>query len=336
MATTEQLRGEVRERLQLRHLDTIDLHREFRDAVERGLSATPKAIPPKFFYDARGSELFEEITRTPEYYLTRTEAYILEQHGHEMLQAAGREPTLVEFGSGSSRKTRLLLDRLAAAQERMTYVPVDISPSIVAEHARRLLADYPGLTILGLIGDYHHAIQELHRTAAGPRLFLFLGSTLGNLEPAEAAAFLKSVRQALGPRDHLLLGTDLVKEPGVLEGAYNDAAGVTAAFNRNLLQRINAELGGRFDPGTFRHVAFFNQPASRIEMHLESLRQQAVRVEELGRDFPFAAGETIHTENSHKYNYLALERLVREAGLRLKTVWHDPEQWFAVSLLGPA
>ncbi|MCZ6749000.1 MAG: L-histidine N(alpha)-methyltransferase [SAR324 cluster bacterium] len=330
------LRKQYHERLVLHHLDHRDLREEFRQEVEQGLSASPKRIPPKFFYDRRGSELFEKITKTEEYYPTRTEAGILAASAREIVEAAGTELTLIEFGSGSSTKTRLLLDVLTARQEQVEYVPIDISPTIVQEFGPLLLERYGNLEIRGLITDYHHAIEELNAHPRKARLFLFLGSSLGNFSPDEAHHFLSEVGAALEPQDRLLLGVDLIKQPEILDRAYNDSAGVTAAFNLNLLTRINRELRGHFDLSRFRHLAFFNKAHSRIEMHLESLEDQTVRIDEFGRSFSFARKETVHTENSHKYDYATLTDLFGGAGMTLLGRWCDPDEWFALNLLGPA
>jgi dimethylhistidine N-methyltransferase len=309
------------------------LQKEFREAVAAGLAASPKRIPPKFFYDRRGSELFERITETEEYYLTRTETWILRRYAEEIVAAAGGPDTLVEFGSGSSTKTRVLLDVLEAQHDRVLYLPIDISASVVEAYGPQLLADYGNLRISALIADYHHALDELKREPAPARLFLFLGSSLGNFDLDEAEAFLRDVAEAMQREDRFLLGVDLIKQPELLDQAYNDREGVTAAFNLNLLARINRELGGEFDLERFRHRAFFNKAASRVEMHLESLAEQTVRVGALGRSFAFAQGETIHTENSHKYDYATLERLFAGAGLALVQRWIDPEEWFSLNLL---
>jgi len=333
MAKARLLRKEFHDRLALHVLHQTDLRQEFKAAVAEGLAAAPKSIPPKFFYDRRGSELFERITETEEYYPTRTEAWILARFGAEMIEAAGNPGTLVEFGSGSSTKTRMLLDQLAARNDRIEYVPIDISASIVEAFGPQLLADYPALSISGLITDYHHALRALRNEPAPPRLFLFLGSSLGNFDLPDARAFLEEVRLSMQPADRMLLGVDLIKQTSLLHRAYNDAEGVTAAFNLNLLARINRELGGAFDLKRFRHKAFFNRAASRIEMHLESPAPQTVRVASLGREFTFAQGETIHTENSYKYDYAMLQGLFDGAGLRLQQRWIDPEEWFALHLL---
>ena len=333
MPSSPLLRKEHPQRLSLRLLHQTDLQKEFREAVAEGLAAAPKRIPPKFFYDRRGSELFERITETEEYYLTRTETWILRRYAEEIAAAAGGPDTLVEFGSGSSTKTRLLLDVLSARHDRVLYMPIDISASIVEAFGPQLLADYRNLRISGLIADYRHALDDLKRESAPARLFLFLGSSLGNFDLEEALGFLRDVAEAMHPADSFLLGVDLIKQPELLDQAYNDREGVTAAFNLNLLARINRELDGEFDLERFRHRAFYNEAASRIEMHLESLTEQTVRVGALDRGFAFAKGETIHTENSHKYDYATLERLFAGAGMALVRRWIDPEEWFALNLL---
>jgi dimethylhistidine N-methyltransferase len=230
----------------------------------------------------------------------------------------------------------MLLDVLAANHDAVEYRPIDISASIVQEFGPLLLDDYPNLEIRGLITDYHHALLELEETPAPTRLFLFLGSSLGNFDPEDARNFLAEVSHAMQPEDRLLLGIDLIKQPTLLNRAYNDSEGVTAAFNLNLLARINRELGGNFDLNRFRHKAFFNRERSRIEMHAESLAGQTVRINSLGREFAFAKGETIHTECSYKYDYAMLEHLFAGAQLRLQQRWIDPEEWFSLNLLQKA
>jgi L-histidine Nalpha-methyltransferase len=330
------VRRTFHDRLVLDIIESADLRKSFREDVLRGLTREPKSIPPKYFYDERGSQLFEAITGLEEYYPTRTEAAILAEHGEAMLDAAGAELTVVELGSGSSSKTRLLLERLAARQPRVDYVPIDISASVVTEFGEQLLHDYPSLYIRGLICDYHRGLGELKEPSGQRRLFLFLGSSMGNYTPSQAAALLQVIREALGPRDSLLLGLDLKKDPAVLHRAYNDAQGVTAAFNLNLLTRINAELGGQFDLERFAHVAFYNEDAGRIEMHLESRVSQIVPIEALGRGVSLHAGERIHTENSYKFDRGQLERLLAGAGLALREQWLDRQGWFSLSLAVPA
>ena len=336
MDSANLVRRKFHDRLVLDIIESTDLRKTFREDVLRGLTSESKSIPPKYFYDERGSQLFEAITETEEYYPTRTEAAILAEHGEAMLDAAGHGLTVVELGSGSSTKTRLLLERLAARQPRVDYVPIDISPTVVTEFGEQLLADYPSLHIRGLICDYHRALGELKEPTDERRLFLFLGSSMGNFTPAQAVALLSVIREAMGPRDSLLLGLDLKKDPAVLHRAYNDAQGVTAAFNLNLLERINRELGGQFELERFAHVAFYHAERGRIEMHLESCVSQIVPVEAFGRGFTFRAGERIHTENSYKFDRDQLERLLAEAGLALSHQWLDAQQWFALSLVQPA
>lgn len=336
MAGEELVRRAHSERLVL-HCMEMDEHRDdFRAEVERGLASQPKRLAPKFFYDERGSQLFEQITETEEYYVTRTEAAILSEHGEAILDAAGSTITMVELGSGSSTKTRLLLDVLSRRQPRLDYVPVDISPSIVTAFGEQLLADYPTLHISGLICDYHRALDELKTRPDEAKLYLFLGSSLGNYTPAQARRLLRSIREAMGSQDRILLGLDMKKEREVLEAAYDDAQGVTAAFNLNLLQRINTELGGHFDLERFRHLALYNDDEGRVEMHLQSTESQIVPVDALGRTFSFHREETIHTENSYKFDQDRLESMVHGGQLRLEQQWTDERGWFSLSLLAPA
>ena len=306
----------------------------FRQDVLAGLSRPAKAIPAKWLYDARGSALFDEICRTPEYYPTRTEEGILRRHGAEMAAAIGPAATLVEFGSGSSTKTRILLDALRDAHgaEAHAYVPIDISGEHLGEACRSLAAERPGLAIMPVAADYMAltALPFGTRPPQPPTGF-FPGSTIGNLTPPEARQFLTQAARLLGAGGKLLIGVDLVKDTAVLNAAYDDAAGVTAAFSLNLLARINRELGGDFDLDGFRHVAFFNEAASRIEIYLESLKAQQVRI--AGRKFSFAPGERIHTEYSYKYTVDGFRELARAAGWRSAAVWTDPAPLFSLHLL---
>lgn len=304
------------------------------DAVYQGLSATPKTLPPRLFYDRAGSELFEAITELPEYYPTRTEAALLEAHAEGIVRAVGEEVTLVEFGSGSSRKTRLLIEAALLRQEALQYVPIDISRAFLRDSAEALLAEYPALTVTALAGEYFDAALAMP-PAAGPRLILFLGSNIGNLPHAEATRFLARVRAGMSPHDRLLVGTDLVKDAAVLEAAYDDAQGVTARFNLNLLARINCELGGAFDLARFRHAAPWDAVAERIEMRLVSLGDQRVRVDDLDTEFTFADGEAIVTEWSQKYTPESFAALCAPAGLEIVGSWTDDRSWFAEWLLRP-
>jgi dimethylhistidine N-methyltransferase len=296
-----------------------------------GLSATPKSLPPKLFYDAAGSTFFEEITRTPEYYPTRTERAIFERYSAEITRAAGENLALVELGAGSASKTRVLISAILRRQLRLEFHPVDVSPAALEAAVESLNGSFPHLYVSPIVADYTRHLPRLH-SLPGCKLVLFIGSTIGNFEPQEALAFLIGVRQSLGSGDALLLGFDMVKDSAVLQAAYNDAAGVTARFNLNMLARINRELRGDFDLCRFEHIAFWNPGKSRIEMHLESLADQTVYVRDLGRTFRFDTRERIHTENSYKFTKHSIKALFRDAGLTLEETWQDPQGWFSLAL----
>ncbi|GHH91670.1 L-histidine N(alpha)-methyltransferase [Streptomyces capillispiralis] len=297
-----------------------------RADVRAGLTGSPKTLPPKWFYDAHGSELFERITALPEYYPTRAEREILLTRADEIAAASGAR-TLVELGSGSSEKTRYLIDALTGLR---TYVPVDVSESALTLAGRALLAERPGLDVHALIADFT-ARLTLPDTP-GPRLVAFLGGTVGNLLPAERAAFLASVRALLAPGDALLLGTDLVKDERVLVRAYDDAAGVTAAFNMNVLTVINRELDADFDPAAFEHVALWDAEREWIEMRLRSRTAQSVKIPALGLAVDFAAGEELRTEVSAKFRQEGVREELAAAGLEPARWWTDGEGRFALSL----
>jgi L-histidine N-alpha-methyltransferase len=297
-----------------------------RADVLHGLTRTPKELPPKWFYDARGSELFEEITRLPEYYPTRAEREILVARASEIAAASGAR-TLVELGSGSSEKTRHLLDALPALH---SYVPVDVSESALTGAAEGLLAERPGLNVHALIADFTRGLA-LPGTP-GPRLVAFLGGTIGNLLPAERAVFLRSVRSLLDPGDALLLGTDLVKDEEVLVRAYDDASGVTAAFNKNVLSVIARELGADVDPGDFDHVAVWDREQEWIEMRLRAHSALTVKIPELDLAVSFEAGEEMRTEVSAKFRQEGVRRELAAAELELTKWWTDTEGRFALSL----
>jgi dimethylhistidine N-methyltransferase len=300
----------------------------FEADVLAGLSARQKTIPAKYFYDEEGSRLFELITGLEEYYPTRTETALLRTAAPEIASYISQGAALVEFGSGASVKTRILLD---AAPQTAIYVPIDISPDALEAAAAAINADYPDLIVAPLVDDFTRAI-ELPMVAQGhPRTGFFPGSTIGNFEDGDAIDFLKAARRLLHSGAQFVVGVDLVKDEAVLVRAYDDAKGVTAAFNKNLLSRINRELGGDFDLDGFAHRAIWNPDASRIEMHLVSLRDQTAHV--AGRAFRFAAGETIHTENSHKFTTEGFSRLAERAGWRTLRLWKSPEPAFAVFLL---
>jgi dimethylhistidine N-methyltransferase len=301
---------------------------EFASAVLDGLSRVHKALPCRFFYDARGSALFEEITRLSEYYPTRTETAILEAHAAEMVASVAEGGLLVEFGSGSSRKTEILLAHLPRLG---AYVSIDVSQSALEEAGTRLARRFPDLAVRPIVGDFSRAIALPAELAHRPKLGFFPGSTIGNLTPGEAAGLLAMFRARLSPGGCLIVGVDLKKDARRLVLAYNDAAGVTAAFNLNLLARINRELGGTFDLAAFRHEAVYNPREGRIEMHIESRRDQEVRVR--GRRFRFRAGERIHTENSYKFSIGEFQELARSAGWLPKRVWADADNLFSVHLL---
>ncbi len=303
--------------------DASDLRRE----VLAGLSAKPKAIPPKFFYDQRGSELFDAICQLPEYYQTRTEMGILRRCVNELAEHIGPECLVVELGSGASKKVRLLLSELRPSG----YLGIDISKEFLLASTHRLANDYPWLEVHAACIDFSHHLDVPRCEAFGPRLAFFPGSSIGNFEPGEAVRLLSRVAELVGPQGHLLIGVDLKKDIRLLNAAYNDAKGITAAFNRNLLQRIQSELDSDFDAASFEHYAFFNPIEGRIEMHLVSSRAQSIRIED--RLFEFHAGETIHTENSYKYTIAEFGRLAQQAGFAQDVVWTDPARMFSVQLL---
>lgn len=299
------------------------------DDVRRGLSNKPKELPCKYFYDARGAQLFEQICELPEYYLTRTERALLDRIAGDVV-ASFHPTTLVEFGSGNSRKTRILLDAMARAGLLDLYVPIDLSEELLRKAAYALGDDYPGLRVHGVIEDFEEPVESIPEE--GPRLMAFLGNSIGNLPPGGPARFLRNVARLLGPEDRLLLGTDLVKDIGVLERAYNDAARVTAAFNLNVLSVINQNLNANFDLNRFEHLAFYNVERSWIEMHLVAREAHQVWISSIDLMVDFAEGESIHTEISAKYTRPMIERMFAEAGLRLLRWDSDPDHLFALSL----
>jgi gamma-glutamyl hercynylcysteine S-oxide synthase len=305
------------------------LEQALRADALRGLTATPKELPPKWFYDARGSRLFDEITRLPEYYLTRAERSILEQHAAAIATLSEAE-TLVELGSGTSEKTRLLLDALVEAGTLRRFVPFDVSEETLRESAEQIADAYPSLAVHAVVGDFEHHLGRLPR--GGRRLVAFLGSTIGNLRPAERSRLLATLAAGMEPGDGLLLGADLVKERGRLEAAYDDAAGVTAAFNKNLLLVLNDALGADFDPGRFDHVARFDADAGWIEMLLRAREAHTVHVRELDLDVAFAAGEEMRTEVSAKFTPEQLERELAAAGFEVARFWTDQAGDFSLSL----
>lgn len=305
------------------HPTTADVRAE----VLEGLSRPRKRLPPKLFYDQQGSRLFDAITELPEYYPTRTEIRILRDHGAAMADRLGRGCVLIELGSGSSLKIQTLL---AALQPRV-YIPIDISRAHLLESAQALAERFPELSIRAACADYSGPFELPLEPEWRDLAAFFPGSSIGNFDPDDARAFLKRVGRVLGPGGRLLIGVDLKKERAVLDAAYNDAQGVTAAFNLNLLTRLNRELGADFEVDAFRHRAFFNEESSRIEMHLVSRGNQRVRV--AGQVFDFRLGESIHTENSYKYGIEDFQRLARPAGFVSEQVWTDADDLFSVHCL---
>ena len=314
------------------HLDPEALSDQMATDVRAGLTAPAKTLPPKYFYDARGSELFDEITRLPEYYPTRTERAILDERVDEIARLSSAE-TLMELGSGTSEKTRLLLEALTRAGTLTRFVPFDVDPAVLGDAGAAVAAEFPGLEIEPVVGDFEHHLGELPRHPR--RLLAFLGSTIGNLDPAQRADFLRDVRATLAQGDAFLLGTDLVKEPERLVAAYDDAQGVTAEFNKNVLAVINRDLGADFDLDAFTHRAVWDAENEWIEMRLVSERDQRVRIAALDLEVDFAAGEHVRTEISAKFRRARVSEELASAGLRLTHWWTDPAGDFALSLSVP-
>lgn len=301
----------------------------FRDAVLAGLGQAPKALPCKFFYDTRGSALFEQICRLPEYYLTRTEIAILEEHAGAIAARIGAHCRLVELGSGASRKVRILLKALEAPA---AYVPVDISREHLREAAQRLAADFPKLPVIAVCADYTRPFPLPPLPGPpGKRVGFFPGSTIGNFEPEAVVRFLAHCAKLLAPAGEMLVGVDLKKDRAILDRAYNDRAGLNAAFNLNLLERINRELGGSLDLDRFEHQAFYNEAKGRVELYLKSLAEQTATI--AGRPFHFAEGELIHTENSYKYGVAEFHALAAQAGFSTVHTWTDRDELFSVHYL---
>jgi dimethylhistidine N-methyltransferase len=301
---------------------------EFAADVLAGLTATPKRLSPKYFYDRAGSELFERITTLPEYYPTRCDIGILTEHADDIAALIPKRAALIEFGSGSSAKTRIVLGK---AKSLTAYVPVDISADFLRHQAEALRREYPAIAMLPVVADFAKPFRLPVAAEKLPRVGFFPGSTIGNFEPHEAASVLRNAAQILGRGASFIVGVDLVKDTQVLQKAYNDSQGVTAQFNLNLLARINRELGAKFNLACFEHHAFFNRERSRIEMHLASLKRQRVRL--MGECIDFRAGETIHTENSYKYSVDSFRALARGAGWTTSAVWTDAEGRFSVHVL---
>jgi dimethylhistidine N-methyltransferase len=306
----------------------------FEAAVSEGLGRRHKFLPSRFLYDARGSELFEAITTLPEYYLTRSEQQILESNADGIVTSVGPPVSIVELGSGSSKKTTLLIESALRFQPALDYTTIDISAEFLYEAAQSLSKRYPQVSITAVAAEYFAGLKLL-RAPRAPRLFIFLGSNIGNFQDSEAIVFLTAIRTAMQPNDQLLIGIDLAKSPETVFAAYNDASGVTAEFNKNILARINRELGGNFDLECFRHDAPYLEDLGRVEMHLVSEADQLVRIDALDQTFAFRKGEYIHTENSRKYSEGDFRDIVDEAGLAIANQWFDAKEWFGLFTLKP-
>lgn len=325
-------------RLRLRRLDGGQ-QTTFAEDVRQGLTASPKVLQPKYFYDELGSLLFSTICALPEYYVFRAEMEILRASAGEIAAWLQGPIRILELGSGDARKTRLLIDAVLARQSGLDYLPIDVSKTALEQSSEELLSAYPNLRVTAWVADYREALRTIGEEPPGRgtrfkhTLVLFVGSTLGNLEPEDRSELLRSVRALLKPGDAFLLGVDLKKPEDVLIPAYDDPLGVTAAFNLNLLARINRELGGEFDLRSFRHRARYDSALGRIEMHLESLRKQTVAIPGAGLEVRFEAGETIHTESSYKFDLGQIEALAAGAGMELRRSWFDRARRFSSNLL---
>lgn len=305
----------------------------FADDVRTGLLASPKRLSPKYFYDDLGSALFEAICELPEYYLTRAETEILEGHADEMVAALPGPIDLIEFGSGSARKTRLLIGAALEAQEQLDYHPIDISPSALIGSSAALVAEYTRLTVKAFASDYVEVLESARLRTSKRVLALFLGSNIGNYEQPAAIRLLRAMSASFKPGDALLLGTDLKKDAAVLERAYNDPTGVTAAFDKNVLGRINRELGGHFDLDAFEHVARYDARRGVVESFLVARRGMRVPIDDIGIEIVLQAAETIHTESSYKFDASDIAALAAASGFQVERAWTDADQRFAVSLL---
>ncbi len=301
--------------------------------TRRGLTDDPKWLSSLYFYDEEGSKLFERITETPEYYPTRTERQLLEAHGTEMLQAAGSDLMLAELGSGSSAKTRAILQQLLDLQGPTTYVPVDVSAEFLAVVAKDLEANFEGMNVDPVAAEYVAGLRRIGDHEANRRLVLFLGSSIGNFEPDEQVGLLQSAHDAMSPGDAFLLGTDMVKDGATLHAAYNDAAGITAAFNRNILVHLDRRLQGANDVEAFEHHAFWNPDKSRIEMHLRAVRDVTLHYPRAALSVDIKEGETIHTENSYKFTMDRVQEMAAASGWTLERSWTDAQNWFGLHLL---
>lgn len=339
-----------------RHQEEIlesDIIREFVSDVMTGLGRQTKFLSSKYLYDKTGSQLFEEISELPEYYPTRVEAAILQANSSRVAKkilnsgngsGSQKGVSVIELGSGSSTKTRILLEQLVSTGKKIAYFPIDISGDILQESTKKLRSLLPSITVTGIPMDYNSGIDEVTRiinentkTIPDRKLVLFLGSSIGNFEPEQSISFLRMLRSKMEPNkeDMLLVGFDLRKDPKILHAAYNDRQGVTAKFNLNLLARINRELDCDFDLDRFSHLAFYNRKLRRIEMHLVSKTDQAAHIRSIGTSFSFTKGESIHTENSYKYSLDQIRNMARESGFKVQRNFMDSKKWFSLTLMSP-
>lgn len=328
----QQTSDDTGERLLIHNLVRADARLSFADDVRAGLLAQPKHLFPKYFYDELGSQLFDAVCLLPEYYLTRAENEILTRYADEIIQSVDGHKTLLEMGSGSASKTRLIIEALLNHQPDLHFIPVDISATALENSSRVLLQSYPRLRITAYASDYYDGLAELRKEARGRTLALFLGSNIGNFDAREARTFLRALRSVLRAGDALLLGADLKKSKEVLEAAYDDALGITAAFNLNLLARINREFEADFDLRAFRHYVEYNEERGRVEIYIESLRDQSVTLRKLDINIRFLKGERIHTENSYKYDLDDLSALATETGFERTRTWLDEREQFSSNL----
>lgn len=332
-STTQQSARVLADRLRIHKLARTDVRNRFAEDVSEGLLAVPKRLFPKYFYDELGSQLFEAICLLPEYYPTRAENEILARYSNEIVNSFEGYKTLLEMGSGSASKTRSVIEAILRRQPDLLFIPVDISATALENSSLALLQSYPELRIEAYAGEYYDGLAALRERPQGTHtLALFLGSNIGNFDADEAHHFLRSLRDVLSAGDALLLGADLKKDPAVLEAAYDDALGVTAAFNLNLLVRINRELDGNFNTRGFRHVVFYNQETGCVETYLESLLAQRVQLDRLELEIRFSEGERIHTENSFKYDLDGLSRMATQTGFERARTWLDEHEQFSSNL----
>lgn len=322
----------INDRLSICRFESISGSNSFSEDIRCGLKHVPKVLHPKYFYDNIGSELFEKICDTPEYYVTRTESSILDKYSDEMALMNKGKKVIVELGSGSSVKTRYILSSFIKSEGCITYLPIDVS-EIMVQSSKELLSEFEGLNIRGINGEYEEGIEIINELTSEPKIIIFLGSSIGNFTPVEAKRLLSSISNTMSGDDSFLMGFDMVKDENVLNSAYDDSAGITAEFNLNILQRINTELGGTFDLSKFSHKAFFNKAMSRIEMHLVSGSNQTVYIDKLNEYVEFRKGETIHTENSYKFTDEMINDLAGSAGLKVNKTWKDDRNYFGLCLM---